>query len=172
VIMTGHSVLAVPVPELDAVVRARTERQDASFVSPDPEFGHAHLTLLGPWLAEPTPKDLATVAWIVADEPPFTFTLAEVRQFPGGVLYLAPEPEEPLRRLAARLAAAFPQTPPYGGEFPDSIPHLTIDHTMTGASTESLRDELVLPVQARAERVDLQWWANHDCHVRHTWRLG
>lgn len=168
----GHSVLAVPVPELDAFVKERTTRYDASFASADPEFGHAHLTLLGPWLAEPTPDDLATVARIVADEPPFEFALAEVRRFPLGVLYLAPDPDEPFRRLAARLAAAFPQTPPYGGEFPDSIPHLTLDHALTGASVESLRTELVLPVRAKAERVDLQWWANHDCHVRHTWRLG
>ena len=156
-ILAGHSVLAVPVPELEAVVRARTERYDASFVSGDPEFGHAHLTLLGPWLAEPTPEDLATVTRIVADEPSFAFTMAEVRQFPGGVLYLAPDPEEPFRRLAARLAAAFPQTPPYGGEFPDSIPHLTLDHAVTGATVESLSEELELPVRAKAERVDLQW---------------
>jgi 2'-5' RNA ligase superfamily len=170
--MTGHSVLAVPVPQLDAVVRARTERYDASFVSTDPQFGHAHLTLLGPWLVEPAAEDLATVARVVADESLFAFTLVELRQFPGGVLYLAPEPEAPFKRLAARLAAAFPQTLPYGGEFADSVPHLTLDHAATGVTLETLRAELTLPVQARAERVDLQWWANHDCHVRHTWWLG
>ena len=164
--------LAVPVPELDAFVKERTTRYDASFASTDPEFGHAHLTLLGPWLAEPTLDDLATVARVVAEEPPFAFSLVDVRQFPDGVLYLAPEPDAPLRRLAARLAAAFPQTPPYGGELPDSVPHLTLDHAATGATMESLRDELALPVRAKAERVDLQWWANHDCHVRHTWWLG
>jgi 2'-5' RNA ligase len=169
---TGHSVIAVPVPELDPIVRARTERYDASFVSADPEFGHAHLTLLGPWLAEPTSDDLAAVARIVSAEPPFAFTLTAVRQFPNGVIYLAPEPDAPLRRLAARLAAAFPQTPPYGGAFPDSVPHLTLDHAATGATIDSLRAELTLPVHAKAERADLQWWANHDCHVRHTWRLG
>ena len=170
--MTGHSVIAVPVPELDAFVRARTERYDASFVSADPEFGHAHLTLLGPWLPEPTVEELATVARILADEPPFTLTLAEVRQFPDGVVYLAPEPELPLRRLAAMLAAAFPQTPPYAGEFPDSVPHLTLDHAATGASASSVRAELELPVHTKADRAVLQWWANDDCHIRHTWRLG
>ena len=168
----GHSVIAVPVPELDAVVRARTERYDASFLSADPEFSHAHLTLLAPWLSEPTPDDVAAVAAIVAAEPPFAFTLSTVRQFPDGVIYLVPEPDDTLRRLAASLAARFPQTPPYGGRFPDSVPHLTLDHATTGASVESLAEELTLPVRATAERVDLQWWANHDCHVRHSWRLG
>jgi 2'-5' RNA ligase superfamily protein len=170
--VSGHSVIAVPVPELDAFVRARTERYDPSFVSADPEFGHAHLTLLGPWLAAPTGADLATVGRIVSDQPPFAYTLAEVRQFPTGVVYLAPEPELPFRRLAERLAAAFPQTPPYAGEFPDSVPHLTLDHAVTGASAGSVRGELDLPVHAEADRVVLQWWANDDCHVQHTWRLG
>lgn len=172
--MSGHSVLAVPVPELDEFVRERTRSYDASFVSTDPQFGHAHLTLLGPWLPEPTAAHLHAVAAIMAEQPPCAFTLLEVRQFPGGVIYLAPEPEEPFRRPTAALAAAFPQTPPYAGEFPDLIPHLTLDHAATGSSTESLRAELAsrLPVESKAARVDLQWWDNHDCHLRHTWRLG
>ncbi len=58
----GHSVLAVPVPQIDVVVRERTAYYDASFVSADPGFVHAHITLLAPWIDEPTPADLATVA--------------------------------------------------------------------------------------------------------------
>jgi hypothetical protein len=172
--LSGHSVLAVPVPELDTFVRERTRRYDASFVSAEPEFGHAHLTLLGPWLSSPTEEDLATVAEMVSDEPPFAFTLREVRQFPGGVVYLAPAPDVPFRRLTARLVAAFPETPPYAGEFPDLVPHLTLDHVLTGATVSSLRGELgdALPVHAKAEDVQLQWWDNHDCRVLQTWRLG
>lgn len=45
----GHSVIAFPVPELDPWVRARTEHYDPSFVSSDPDFVHAHITVLGPW---------------------------------------------------------------------------------------------------------------------------
>jgi hypothetical protein len=58
----GHSVLVVPVPELDEWIRARTAFYDASFVSADPGFVHAHITLLGPWLPRPAAEDLATAA--------------------------------------------------------------------------------------------------------------
>lgn len=172
--MTGHSVLAVPVPELDEFVCERTRRYDASFVSAEPEFGYAHLTLLGPWLSSPTDEDRTAVGEILSGEPPFAFTLGEIRQFPGGVVYLAPEPDGPFRRLTARLAAAFPETPPYAGAFPDLVPHLTLDHCATGATVSSLRGELAdaLPVKAKAVAVQLQWWGNHDCRVLHTWRLG
>ncbi|WP_246081931.1 2'-5' RNA ligase family protein [Nocardioides litoris] len=166
--------LAVPVRELDGWVRERTERQDASFVSADPGFIHAHVTVLGPWLSAPTPADLAEVAEVVAAEPAFEVELAEVGEFPDGNLHLRPEPDGPFRRLTAALAVAFPATPPYAGRYAEVVPHLTLDHRLTGATVDSLRAELaeVLPVRSRVERVDLQWWANHDCHRRCTWPLG
>ena len=171
---SGHSVIAVPVPALDDVVRERTARYDASFLSADPAFIHAHITLLGPWLTDPTPDDLSVVAGVLATEPPFAFELAEVREFAGGIVHLVPEPTGPFTRLTARLAEIFPQTPPYEGRYPDLVPHLTLEHRSTGATTAGVQGELGarLPVRARAEQVHLQWWANHDCHVRHTWRLG
>jgi hypothetical protein len=171
--VTGHTVIALPVPALDGFVRDRTHRYDASFVSGDADFGHAHVTLLGPWLASPAGADLKTVAGLLDQEPRFSFTLAEIRQFPGGVLYLAPDPDDALRGLTTRLAEAFPQTPPYAGEFPDVVPHLTLDHIVTGATVSSLGGELcdVLPVHVEAASVQLQWWDNHDCRVLHTWPL-
>ena len=170
----GHSVLAVPVPALEEFVRPRTSRYDASFVATDPGFVHAHITVLGPWLAEPTAADLAIVAEVVAAEPGFDVVLGEIEAFPDGTLHLVPEPAAPFRRLTARFAERFPQTPPYAGRFGDVAPHLTLDHELTGATVESLRDEMgdLLPVHTRAERVDLQWWANHDCHLRGSWPLG
>ena len=171
---SGHAVLVVPVPALDAFVRARTARDDASFVSTDPRVVHAHVTVLGPWLGEPTPDDLAAVADVVATEPAFDVVFARVAQFPDGLLHLLPEPAEPFARLTALLAERFPQTPPYAGRYADPVPHLTLDHRLTGASVASVLADLgeLVPVRTRAERVDLQWWANHDCHLRQSWRLG
>lgn len=170
----GHSVIAVPVPELETFVRERTARFDASFVSTDPAFVHAHVTLLAPWLDEPTETDLATVAAILASEPVFDFELVDVDEFPDGTLHLTIEPNAPLRRLTARLAAAFPDHPPYAGRYPEVVPHLTLDHVATGATPDGLRRELGarLSVRTHADRVDLQWWANHDCHLRHSWQVG
>ncbi|PUA80230.1 2'-5' RNA ligase family protein [Nocardioides currus] len=168
----GHSVIVVPVPELDAVVRDRTARYDDSYVSTDPAFVHAHITLLGPWLDEPTARDLETVERVLASEPAFDVRLATLGEFPDGILHLRPEPAAPLARMTSRLAEAFPQTPPYEGRYPEVVPHLTLDHRATGASVEGLGAELDLPVTTRVDRVDLQWWANDDCRVLRTWRWG
>lgn len=161
----------MPVPALDAYVREQTRRQDPSFLSTDPAFSNAHVTVLGPWLAHPTADDLAVVASIVDDQPAFGLSLTEVREFPDGLLYLTVEPAGPFERLTARVAAAFPATPPYGGRFAHPVPHLTVGHRLTGATVASLTRDLddLLPVRTRAERLDLQWWANDDCHVRHSW---
>lgn len=170
----GHSVIVVPVPALEPFVRARTAHHDDSFLSTDPAFVHAHVTLLGPWLADPGPDDLARVADVLASLPLVDLELAEVATFPDGLLHLRAEPADVLRTATARLAAAFPDHPPYGGAYPDPVPHLTLDRVAPGVSAAGVRAELadVLPVRQRVERVDLQWWANHDCHVRHSWSLA
>lgn len=170
----GHTVLAVPVPALDEVVRERTAFYDPSFVSTDPAFVHAHITLLAPWVPTPTMRDLDAVATIAARSTPVTVMLSRVEAFPGGVIHLRPEPDEPFRILTAELAAAFPQCPPYGGEFPDPVPHLTLDHPAGGVSVEEVAARVapMLPVTFRLDRIDLQWWANHDCRLRHSWTLG
>lgn len=169
----GHSVLVVPVLDLNAFVRAGTARDDASFLGSDPDFVNAHVTLLGPWLNDPSPEDLEAVARILATTAAFDATFAEVDVFPGGVIHLLPEPAAPFAALTERLVERFPQTPPYGGRFDEVVPHLTVDHRLSGATTASVREDLrdLLPVRTRVDRVDLQWWANHDCHRQHSWRL-
>jgi 2'-5' RNA ligase len=171
---SGHSVIAVPVPELDDYVRGRTAHYDASFLSPDPAFVHAHITLLGPWLAEPSRADLDAVARIMAATDPFETTLARVETFPDGLIYLRPDPDEPFRALTAALVEAFPHCPPYAGAFPDPVPHMTLDRRAEGITPESVEHDLrhLLPTRIVVDRVDLQWWANHHCHVRESWKLG
>jgi len=170
----GHSVLVVPVTALDDVVRERTAFYDSSFVSADPKFAHAHITLLGPWAERPTAQELDRVARIAEAAKPFKVNLARVDEFPDGVIYLRPEPDTHLRELTSRLVAAFPQFPPYGGQYPDALPHLTLDRrsaTVTpGTVSASLRH--LLPVTISVDQIDLQWWANHSCRRLHTWPLG
>ena len=170
----GHSVLVVPVAALDEVVRERTAFYDASFLSADPNFAHAHITLLGPWAERPSAQDLGCVARIAAAVGPFSVKLAEINEFPDGVIYLRPEPDSQLRELTSRLVAAFPQYPPYGGQYPDVVPHLTLDRrsaTVTRASVSASVGHL-LPLTISVDRIDLQWWANHACRRLHTWSLG
>ena len=161
----GHTVLAVPVPALDEVVRQRTAWYDPSFVSTDPAFVHAHITVLAPWLAAPSARDLAVVADVARSIAPAEVALRDVTAFPGGVIHLRPEPDEPFRKLTAALAAEFPECPPYAGLFPDPVPHLTLDHPAGGVSLTQVRDRLAphLPVTVVADQIDLQWLNNHDC---------
>ncbi len=170
----AHSVLVVPVPGVEDFVVERTERYDASFLSADPRFTHAHLTLLGPWVPMPTPADLDVVAGIAASAEPFDYRLERVVAFPDGTIHLAPDPADPFAALTKVLFESFPDYPPYAGAFPDSPPHVTLEREAPGISVGSVRTELaaVLPVVGVADRIDLQWWDNDDCHVIASWALG
>jgi hypothetical protein len=169
----GHSVLVVPVPELEPYVVARTRHYDDSFLSTDPTFVHAHITLLAPWLPDPAADDLARVAKLAAATPPFDFVLSRLDVFAGGTIYLAPEPAAPFASLTAELVAAFPGCPPYAGSF-DAVPHLTVDHLLGGVTVEETRAALgdLVPARCRADRISLQWYANHGCRTLAEWRLG
>jgi hypothetical protein len=173
--VSGHSVLQLPVPELEAWVRARTAHYDEAFVSRDPRFGHAHITALGPFVPDPSEADLQAVAAIAAATPPVRVHLAELAQFPNGVIHLVPEPDGVLRDLTARLVAAFPDHPPYGGEFGDDVqPHLTVDAASAEVSVASTAELLtgLVPVTLELDRLQLAWWESGDCRVLHEWRLG
>ena len=174
--MSGHSVLLVPVPALEPFVRARTEHYDRDYVSADPRFVHAHVTALGPFLprTELTPEALGQVAEIAGATAPFDFTLEEVGVFPNGIIHLLPEPTDPFEALTERLLRAFPQCPPYAGEFDAVEPHLTLDAVSDEVTPESTLQLVAphVPARCRADRLDLAWYARGDCRVLHSWRLG
>ena len=140
--MSGHSVLLVPVPALEPFVRARTEHYDRDYVSADPRFVHAHVTALGPFLP-PAELTAGGARHVSPRSPlrtaPFDFTLAEVGVFPNGIIHLLPEPSAPFEALTERLWRAFPQCPPYAGEFGAVVPHLTLDAVSDEVTTESTR---------------------------------
>ncbi|ADU47861.1 hypothetical protein Intca_1345 [Intrasporangium calvum DSM 43043] len=175
----GHTVLQVPVPELEPFVLERYRHYDRDLVSSDPSFVHAHVTALGPFL-HPRLVDEGVrtrVARIARATPAFEFRLADLDTFPNGIIHLVPEPEGPFRALTRQLWRAFPQCPPYAAEFPDARPHLTLD-ALDGRSDavtmESTRRRLgdLVPAQCRAERLDLAWYAAGGSRVLWSWPLG
>ena len=173
--MPGHSVLQLSVPALEAWVRARTAHYDEGFVSNDPRFGHAHITALGPFDPDPSAADLAVVADLAAATAPIRVRLADLAQFPNGIIHLVPDPDSRLRDLTGRLVAAFPGWPPYGGEFGDDVqPHVTVDAASASVNlattAELLRD--VVPVDVVLDRLQLAWWESGRCHVMAEWELG
>jgi 2'-5' RNA ligase len=105
-----QSALVVPVPEAEPLVRPFRDKYDPSAAHGMP----AHVTLLYPF----KPPDeigeavLQRLGRCIAGVRRFDFSLATPRRFPGGVLYLAPEPDEPFRRLTLAIWALYPSTPP------------------------------------------------------------
>ena len=85
--------------------------------------------------------------------------LCEVGRFPG-VVYLGPEPRSEVDELVARLAAAFPETPPYGGAFgPAPVPHLTVatsaDEGVLDEIERRLRDVAADSLRVVVDRVSI-----------------
>jgi hypothetical protein len=72
-------------------------------------------------------------------------------------LYLVPEPDIPFRRLTEAIADRWPETPPFGGQFDEVVPHLTIAQGQDNAVLEEAEADLRsrLPVTGRVSSVDL-----------------
>lgn len=159
----GHSVLLVPVPQLEPVVRPPLERWAPDYLHAEPDAVHAHITLLGPFVPreELTEQVLVDLRAFFAQVEPFSFELARLDRFPGdGLVHLVPEPTEPFRALTARLWRDYPQCPPYGGRFGDVIPHLSLDHAATTADLAPLVAPFV-PVTTTAGAAELYWYEPH-----------
>lgn len=173
--MSGHTVLQLPVPALEEWVVARTRHYDDGFVSADTRFGHAHITALGPFDPSPGESALARIGRIVAATPPITVRLADLGQFPNGIIHLRPDPDVELRALTDRLVEAFPDFVPYGGRFgPRVDPHLTLDAASEDVSLLSTARLLggLLPVTCTLTSLQLAWWETGACHVMAEWGLG
>jgi 2'-5' RNA ligase len=134
------SALVVLVPEAEVVVKSFRDQYDPSAVDGCP----AHITLLYPFKApgEITSADLVNLRECFRRFQWFTFSLAVTRRFPD-VLYFAPEPAEPFRKLTIAIWRLYPNRPPYGGRHPDVVPHLSVAR---------LPDEQLDPIAAELER--------------------
>jgi 2'-5' RNA ligase len=89
----------------------------------------AHITVLFPFM-EPAAVSgavLAALAQLFSSRQPFRFRLGSVGRFPA-TSYLEPRPAEPFIALTEALVHAYPAFPPFAGEFPSIVPHLTVAH--------------------------------------------
>lgn len=165
----GHAVLQVGVPELEDWIVARTRHYDARYLSSDPRFRHAHITVLAPLRRGEC--DLAAMARIAASTAAFDFALRDLAVFANGCIHLPPFPDAPFRELTRRAWAAHPTAVPNGA--PDPAPHLTVDMigpAVTLASTRALLDD-VIPVVCRARALELVWYQAGNCHLLERWQM-
>lgn len=153
-----ESALVVLVPEAEGLVNPFRDAHDPSAAAGVP----AHVTLLYPFRT-PGEIDDAMIDGLrrcFAGFPRFYFRLEQLRRFPQ-VLYLAPEPAEPFRDLTRAIWKNHPETPPYGGRFPDIVPHLSLADRLDDATLDRIAAEFTaaaskhLPIRAHASSVAL-----------------
>jgi hypothetical protein len=151
----AHSVLLIPVPELQPVVPL------------------AHVTVLGPFApADGISEGLVSeLGELFGDVTPFGFRLAKLAQFPGGTVYLSPDPPTPFRNLTHELWRRFPEYPPYGGEFDDVVPHLSVAQD---GKLDAVRLRLGpwLPAWVLAREAALVWFEGDEARTLETFPFG
>ncbi len=119
-----NSGLIIEVPEAEPAVREPRSRLDGNARLGIP----AHITVLFPF-APPAYIDdavLRRLAGIFAAVPAFEHRLVRTNWFDEDVLWLEPEDDAPFRLLTESVHREFPDYPPFGGQFEDVVPHLTI----------------------------------------------
>lgn len=150
-----HSGLIIEVPEAEPAVRHHRERLDSSAPLGVP----AHITVLFPFMPPETidPAALTKLGELFADVSGFRFRLDRTNWFGDEVLWLAPRDPGPFRALTLRVFQAYPAFPPFGGQFADVVPHLTIGHEHPLDDLRIAEDSVQarLPIEASATAVTL-----------------
>lgn len=171
-----QSAVIAPVAVADPVVGAHRDRLDAAAALGVP----AHVTILYPFV-EPTAIDdhvIASLAAAVGSVGAFDCRFLRTEWFADDVLWLAPEPPGPFRRLTNAVWDAFPQQAPYGGAHEHVVPHLTVaERRLCDVPTMQEAEQAVLtglPLSARVDRVLLIAGAQapRSWHVLREFPLG
>ena len=159
-----ESAVLVPFPALEPLVGEYRRRLDRAAGWGVP----AHVTVLYPFVPPPVgAADLERLAAALADVGPFECEFARLEWFGDDVVWLAPEPAAPFRDMTAAVARAFPSHPPYGGQFDDVVPHLTVGHgDLAGMRSAAADVAPRLPVRAFADRV----WVMAGTSAPDSWR--
>lgn len=154
--LSPQSALLVPVPEAESLVGAWRAAHDPTARAGVP----AHISLVVPWVPpeQVTQEHFDELEELLAHQTRFDYSLEAVRWFGRRVLWLAPSPAAPFKRLTTLLADHF-ATPPWQGAFPEVVPHLTVGlageagETSLAAAAEDLASKL--PLHCRAVQVDV-----------------
>ena len=164
-----QSAVVIPVPAAEDVVGRWRNEHDPVAAAGVP----AHITLVVPWLppARIGTAELDELDGVVKASPAFDFALTRVGWFGRRVLWLAPEPAEPFRSLTGLVSEHF-GTPPWGDEFDEVVPHLTVGHVACrdgGGDLAPVAAALAvrLPVICRAEQVWVMTGDGSRWTVRH-----
>lgn len=156
--------LVLLTPELEPRIADLRARHDPAARQGMP----AHVTVLYPFIPPDRigPDQRSRLAAVIRQFQAFELTFSNIGRFPE-VLWIAPEPVETVAALVHALAEAFPDYPPYGGQFETVIPHVTVAHGEgldLGALEPELRGRLSPPMRQQVRAVALY------TIVRRRWR--
>jgi len=150
----GETVLLATVPEATALVGDWRRRFDSAAAAGVP----AHVTVLYPFLdiGRLDADTLGTLGKLIGAHRCFDVRFERTARFPD-VLYLEPAPAQPFRDLTESLVAQWPQAQPYGGQFDEVVPHLTVAHGQQPQVYDEVAAALTphLPVTARMSSIQL-----------------
>jgi hypothetical protein len=127
-----------------------------------------HITLLVPFVPAPQldHEAEARVRRVLATHEPFDYWLDRIERWPGGILYLAPQPSVHFAELTETLMVEFPDYPPYGGAHDEVIPHATVaisdDRRLLDRIAHDLEPKLPIACRATSALLvergpDLRW---------------
>jgi 2'-5' RNA ligase len=153
-----QTALIIAVPEVETLVGGFRAQHDPTSAEGVP----AHVTVLYPFLAPAriSAGAVQSLRDLFTGFPRFRTQFSEIRRFPG-VLYLSPSPDTPFLRLTESVASQFSELPPYGGQFSDIVPHLTVAHADDPKRLDDIAVQLAkaakgrLPIHATVREVAL-----------------
>ena len=164
-----QTAVIVPVPAAEPLVDQHRRRFDAAASRGVP----AHVTVLYPFV-EPAEIDdnvIATLAATLGSMTAFDCRFARTQWFAQEVLWLDPEPAGWFRDLTISVWDVFPLHAPYGGDYDEVVPHLTIAERRLGSlSALQAAEQAVqtgLPLSTRIDGVLLV----AGTHAPNSWRL-
>ncbi|MDP3658802.1 2'-5' RNA ligase family protein [Phenylobacterium sp.] len=168
----GTSGLVLAVPQADAAVGRWRRRHDPAARAGMP----AHVTLVYPFIAasERDAGVITTLTDLFAAEPKFELSFERLGRF-ADALWLAPEPDAPVRRLIGTLAQAFPGYAPYGGAFDAATPHLTIargERRILDGVAAAYRARSMGPINCRLTAASLYIRDGRGWRLTHRFDLG
>jgi len=133
----------------------------------------AHVTLLYPFVPR-SDAGVDELRSLFAARAAFDVEFKTTARFPGGVLYLAPEPAAPLRELTEAIFERWPEAPPFEGVFADIVPHLTVANGQADDVLDAVDAELRagLPVATRVDEAQLYEFDGAHWSVTDRFALG
>ena len=150
----GQTGLVAVIHEAEPMVGGWRSRLDPSAAAGVP----AHVSVLSPFLPAARIDDevVDELTDLFGAQPTFHVRFAEFRRHPG-VLYLAPDPDEPFRALTAVLAARWPDALPPGWRAADVKPHLTVAYEQPTPVLDEVEESITteLPIAAAITAVAL-----------------